>query len=427
LISKPNPIPGLRAIITSFDRNLQLDREKPSPPLLLLCLGSALIAPAAWLDQGGLVPLALLLLLPGLIFNAANRLGAFLVAFAYYAIGARDVPGILHDFFPNLSLLTCIFIWAVQASVLSIPWALAYPLRGISLRQGLLKVTIALLVLTLPPIGLFHWGNPLMVAGLLYPGWQWFGLLLTVGLLALLAVGNRSTRKIQLPLAGALLLALIANFFYAEPTPPKNWYPISLQLGKNPDLWSEEMLMRREFLADLALQKLEGGAEVVIFPESVSGSSRRHQRDVWQKVAEQARAKGAVVLVGEEKWNQDKNGFKNALVGYGEAVETGAVVVSSVVPMPMGEWKFGLEEGAETNLFGSDIVQLQDKQVAFSMCYEDFLFWPHRGLLTGQADLFVSVANQWPSRGTSAETSQDISRASLARLSGVALLTAKNH
>jgi hypothetical protein len=98
-----------------------------------------------------------------------------------------------------------------------------------------------------------------------------------------------------------------------------------------------------------------------------------------------------------------------------------------MVPMPVGDWKFGFEEGAETNIFGSDIVDLHGKKVAFSLCYEDFLLWPHRGLLAGNADVLVSATNQWPSSGTSAEIAQDISRVALARMAGIPILTAKNH
>jgi len=139
-----------------------------------------------------------------------------------------------------------------------------------------------------------------------------------------------------------------------------------------------------------------------------------------------ARARGATVLVGEETWDNARTGFKNALVGYGAEKDGGAVVVSSMVPMPVGDWKFGFEEGAETNIFGSDITDLHGKKVAFSLCYEDFLLWPHRGLLAGRADLLVSATNQWPSSGTSAEIAQDISRAALARMAGIPILTAKN-
>jgi hypothetical protein len=395
--------------------------------LPLLCLLSAGIGMAAWTDHERLLSLVLLLLLPMLIFRAPNRAGAFLVAFAYYGMATRAVPGIICYFFPRLSMEASLSLWGTHTALLALPWVIAFPPHNATAWRRAFSVVVALLILTLPPIGLFHWGTPLMVAGLLYPGWQWTGLLLTTGLLALIVVSGSRTRRIHSGIAGAAILAVVANVSYREPPPPVDWHAVSLQLGKSPELWSDEMASRREFLAERAVHEISHGAKVIIFPESISGSNRRVQSPVWHRVSKAARAQGATVLVGEETWDKARTGFKNALVGYGTETDGGAVFVSSMVPMPIGDWKFGFEEGAETNIFGSDIVNLHGKKVAFSLCYEDFLLWPHRGLLAGRADLLVSATNQWPSSGTSAEIAQDISRAALARMSGVAILTAKNH
>lgn len=414
-------------IIEGVSGALPHDWRRALVSLPLLCLLSAGIGMAAWMNQERLLSLVLLLPLPMLIFRAPNRGGAFLVAFAYYGMATRAVPGIICYFFPGLSMEASLSLWATHTGLLALPWAIAFPPHGATEWRRASSVVIALLILTLPPVGLFHWGTPLMASGLLYPGWSWIGLLITVGLLALIVVSRSQTRRIHAGIAGAAILAVIANVSYREPPPPADWHAVSLQLGKSPELWSDEMASRREFLADRAVHDLSRGAKVIIFPESISGSNRRVQSTVWHRVSTAAMAQGATVLVGEETWNKARTGFKNALVGYGTEKDGGAVVVSSMVPMPIGDWKFGFEEGAETNIFGSDIVNLHGKKVAFSLCYEDFLLWPHRGLLAGRADLLVSAANQWPSSGTSAEISQDISRAALARMAGVAILTAKNH
>jgi hypothetical protein len=361
-----------------------------------------------------------------LVFRAQRRAGAFCIAFAYYGTATRAVSGIIAYFFPSLSMAASLALWAGHTALLALPWALLHAPPQASAARRAAMVLAALLVMTVPPLGLFHWGTPLMAAGLLYPGWQWAGLLLTCALMALLVACKWDARRIHKAIAGAVILAALANTSYRVPAPPAGWHPVSLSFGKSPELWSDEMEERREMLADMAMNSLASGAKVVIFPESIAGSSRRPQPALWQRVADAARERGAIVLVGEEAWNAQRTGFRNALLAYGGG-QYREVMVSSLVPMPVGDWKFGLEEGAETNLLGSDLLALHGRRVAFSMCYEDFLLWPHRGLLAGQAELLVSVSNQWPSSGTSAETSQDRSRAALARLAGVALLTAKNH
>jgi hypothetical protein len=395
--------------------------------LPLLCLLAAGIGTAAWIDQPSLASLALLLLLPLLFFNAGRHSAAFCVAFAYYGTATRAVPGIISYFFPSLATGVNLLLWAGHCTLLALPWALLWvpSTAGSARRAGM--VLLALALLTVPPIGLFHWGSPLMAAGLLFPGWRWAGLSGTAALLALLAVSQWKTRRIHMAVAGLFALSLAANVRYRPPAPPPGWHPVSLQFGKSPELWSDDMAARRDALVGMALLELSKGAKVVIFPESISGSSRRSQQALWQRVSDAARQRGATVLFGEETWNAARTGFRNALVGYGTEADGGAVAVSSMVPMPIGDWKFGLEEGADTNIFGSDVIDLHGQRVAFSMCYEDFLLWPHRGLLAGRAGLLVSATNQWPSSRTSAESAQDRSRAALARLAGVALLTAKNH
>lgn len=391
-----------------------------------LCLLASGVGIAAWMNWAQPLMLCWLLAMPMLVFRALNRVEAFMVAFCYYAVGAKSVPEIILYFFPNLSVFTSLLIWASSAALLAVPWAIAFaPLHAGSIRRTA-GVISALLVLSLPPIGLFHWGSPLMVSGLLYPGLGWIGLAFTVVLLALIAISNVRANKVHIAIGLAAFLAAGTNVLYHEPLPPEDWRAISLESGKNPELWSDEMIAKRLKLGELALAEMSRGAKVVIFPEASSGSSRRSQMALWTRVASEAKLRGATVLVGEETWNASRTSFKNALIGFGSEKDGGAVVVSSMVPMPIGDWKFGLEPGAETNVFGTDLVELHGKRVAFSICYEDFLLWPHRGLLTGHADLFVSSTNQWPSRGTSAEVIQDVSRAALARMAGVPLLTAKN-
>jgi hypothetical protein len=387
------------------------------------CMAAAGIGFAAWTQQETLLPLAVLVFLPALIFQAGSRFGAFLVAAAYYGTATRAVPGIISGFFPGLPAGAELLLWAVHAALLGLPWLILFPRNGAAPLQRAWRAAAALLLAAVPPLGLFHWGSPLMAAGLLYPGWQWCGLAACGALLALLAASSWRAMRIHFAIGALLLLALVANVNFDVAPPPAGWRAVSLELGKSPGLWSDEMAERRQMLADTALRHLEQGDEVLIFPESISGSNRRPQADIWSAVARKTDARGATVLVGEEHWNKARSSFKNALVGYGR----GEVVVSSRVPMPVGDWKFGYEEGAETEIFASDVITLHGKQVAFSMCYEDFLLWTHRGLLRGKAELLVSVSNQWPSSGTSAETAQDISRLALARLAGVPLLIAKNH
>lgn len=393
--------------------------------LPMRCMASAAIGVVAWGSPQFLIALGVLPLLPALILRVLRRRDAFCIAAAYYGSATRAVPGIIAGFFPQLSWAVCLAIWAAHVVLLSVPWALSRIPHGASPGQALARAAWALLLLTVPPLGLLNWGTPLMAAGLLYPGWQAAGLMLTAVLCCLLVAVHRSAHVVQAGIAAAVVAALVANLTYRTPAPVPGWEGVSLNWGRSPDAWSEAMGARHAALVDLALQRLRAGATVVVMPESIAGSSHRPEAALWRRVAEQAEASGAIVLVGQEHWGVPGTGFRNALVAYGGGLH-GEVWVSSQVPMPLGDWKFGLEDGAQTDLMGSDLAFVHGVPVAFSMCYEDFLLWPHRGLLSGRARIMVSAANQWPSSGTSAEAAQDTSRNALARLAGVPLLLAKN-
>ncbi len=394
--------------------------------LIFQCVLSAIVGIFALGDPEGLLPLALFLILPVVVFQAATAFHAFLIAFTYYAVGARAVPGIIAGFFPGLSWVECIAIWAVHAGLLALVWALFHRPPGYGEAQRALRALLLFIVLSVPPVGLFHWGSPLVASGLFYPGLQIYGVLLMAALFIALITFRRSYMVSGTSVAALVLVSLGANLTYSTPPRPEGWHAMSLELGKSPSVWSDEMLAKRQAMVAIAREELQSGAKVVIFPESAAGSNLRPQLDLWQGLAQEAVERGGTILVGQETWNEARSGFQNALIGFGAEVEDNAVFASSIVPMPMGEWKLGFEKGAELNIFGSNIYELAGTRFSILMCYEDFLLWAHPGLLLGKADLLISVANQWPSSGTSSETFQDTSRHALARLAGVALLTAKN-
>jgi apolipoprotein N-acyltransferase len=402
------------------------EKRTVSRILVFQCLLAAAVGMYALSDSDRLLSLALFLVLPVVVFSAATALHAFLIAFTYYTVGARAVPGIIAGFFPGMSWAECISLWAGHAAVLALVWALFHaPPSATAWRRGL-GATLVFIALSVPPIGLVHWGSPLVAAGLFYPGMQIFGVFMMAALFVALVTVRRDRPASMAATAGLLLVSLALNLTYAAPQPPAAWRGVTLDMGRGPGLWSDEMLTRRQTLVAIAREELRAGARVIVFPESVSGSNIRPQLELWQSVADEAARRGSTILVGQETWDESRSGYRNALIGFGAGVDDNRVFASSLVPMPMGEWKFWFEKGAEIDIFGGDVRRLHDRNISISICYEDFLLWAHPGLLTGKADLLVSVANQWPSSGTSSEVFQDTSRKSLARLAGVPLIVAKN-
>jgi hypothetical protein len=88
------------------------------------------------------------------------------------------------------------------------------PLRGVAV------------LLSVPPIGIVGWAHPVTAAGILFPGWSWFGLAAAV--IGLLVMTTR-TRPIAILTLGALWIWSAAN--WTEPNLPHGWIAVDTKFG----------------------------------------------------------------------------------------------------------------------------------------------------------------------------------------------------
>lgn len=94
--------------------------------------------------------------------------------------------------------------------------------------------------------------------------------------------------------------------------------------------------------------------------------------------------------------------------------------------MPMGNWHLGFPGGATPRPFSTDRGEIAGRVIAWSICYEDAVLWPHWFLLTGNPTAMLSLDNDWALRNTFPERVQIISAEQLARMAGVPLISARN-
>ena len=66
-------------------------------------------------------------------------------------------------------------------------------------------------------------------------------------------------------------------------------------------------------------------------------------------------------------------------------------------------------------------LNIAGRRAAFSICYEDFLWWPHWRLLMDQLDILISTSNGWFDADLHTYTHEQSVR-SVAQLAGVPLL-----
>ena len=375
----------------------------------------------AWFDFAGLL---LLLPAPYLILSARTRRDAFCIALAHYlGTGVGIVPS-AQLFWPLQPPIISFCIWLLNAGIIALPWALCHSNQH-SGKTVALRGSLALVILTLPPFGLFHWGSPLLAGGLLFPTLGYAAVVLTVVTIILipaLCLSQKNTWAILLACA-LLLTRLISQTVSVEP-PPANWKGVDTHHGQfNGPVLGNNSLLRMKNVIDESNQALNAGAKLILFPEALLGQQSIVHAAAFRKISARAQEQGAVILVGAENWN-GFGYYHNALNAYGAAT---GVSFKSRVPMPLGDWKPGFKGGAESDVFGSDKVTIGNRDAAVSVCYEDLILWPHWFLLSGKAQVLLAPSNQWGVAGTAAERVQNLSRKALARMAGVPVVSASNH
>lgn len=402
----------------------------PATAFLTLA-GVAAIGVLAWQDAP--VRLLLLLLLPACMNVMPWRWWPFTVAATYFLAGNVELPAMIARFYdpaPGLAYRwgAVLLLTAIQSS----PFLL-YRADAATFGRAW-RMALALLLLTLPGVGFLAWRNPLFVAGLLYPAQGVAGLAATLGLFTVLASGGRTKGGIMVGLAcagfsaGSILHDGDGGVRRSMGYP--GWYAIDTQIP--PENRRDPMRVRAtlpgDVIASEASAVMEIGADVVVFPESILAPATPADRMALALTEARAKRTGVVLLVGQTEPLRPVYGapaWRNTLRAYGA---TTGVVSESRIPMPMGNWR--LQGGVPARPFAPDVVTLRTRsglrRAAISICYEDLLLWPHMGLLTGKADMLVSVGNTWATQHTRADTAQRISASMLSRLAGVPLVRAIN-
>lgn len=387
----------------------------------------------AWRDPISLIGI---LALPLVMTALPWRWWPALVALVYFGTAAAELPAIIARFYSGpqdapVSEMTRYGAPVALAAIQSLPFLLLDPTQPPARRFRRLLGAFALS--TLPPIGLVTWANPLLLAGLAFPGLGLIGLVACAVLLAGAGSGGlaRDTRSrpIVAAVLATLILAVWSNWTMTRNPPPMLDGWVAMNTAIEPQSLRDPLEIRElvpgAIVAYRVRELLPGGAQVLVFPESIIAPRTPADELTLAIMQDEAARAEAVVLVGETIPGRDGR-WRNVVRAYGP--QAGAIVDEARLPMPMGNWRW--RGGVRARPFQSDLVTLPTRtgplRVAMSICYEDTVVWGHWGLLTGQADAMISLANTWATQDTRGDRTQAVSAAMLARLGGVALTRATN-
>ncbi|OQP84510.1 conjugal transfer protein TraB [Rhizobium rhizosphaerae] len=373
----------------------------------------ALSTSAGWISWSGdvlLLPVAGAF--PMLWSLARKRLQATAISAAYFLAASRGLPQGVANFYGQ-DIWPGLLLWLVASSafitVHSVLWA---DHEG---WQKPLRYLAACVAMAVPPLGILGWAHPITAAGVLFPGWGWWGL----GAMAagLIVMTTRYRPAAALAMAGFWLWSAAE---WTPPILPASWIGVDLEMGAS--LGREAGLGRQQKLIDVVRARAPG--TTVVLPESALGFWTPTVGRVWQR---SLAGTGITVIAGAAFI--DSQGYDNVLVKL--SADGTDILYRERMPVPGSMWQpwrawIGDQGGARAHFFANPVVDVGNQSVAPLICYELLVVWPILQSAFHWPDAIVAVGNGWWTTGTSIIDIQRASSEAWACLFGLPLVISFN-
>lgn len=321
---------------------------------------------------------------PALWAFAPSRRVAALVAAAYFLGASRGLPVGTSIFFGE-QLAIGISFWLAASILFVTVHAVLWASKGGWRRP--LRYALAVILMSVPPFGITGWASPITAAGILFPGWGWYGL-------AAMAVGLVIMTTGYWPTA-----ALVLGGFYAwsatswtAPTVPDGWAGINTQFRFTTAGQYADYAQHLETIG-MVRQAAAQGASVVVLPESAFGLWSRTTENLWRRelTGLDVRVVGGAAVV-------DPTGYDNTMMEL--TPETSQVLYRQRMPVPVSMWQPWETGGAHAQVFGNPYVMIDGRRTAPLICYELLLVWPVLQSMMYEPDMIVAVGNGWWTGGS---------------------------
>ncbi len=381
--------------------------------LFVFSAAAAAVGGVAW--SGHLAALALSVAFPPLCFVQDRRLGAYLVAAAYYGAASWPLIGVAALFLgPGASIASGVLLWLAATAVLAAPWPLLW---SPSTTACLWRAPAAVLASCVPPLCIIGWASPLTAAGVLFPGAGWFGI---VGVLALIGSLRLCPRPVIL---AAAVLATAANILYpGDPAPPPGWEGVNTSFGGiGPD--ADDPVASFKVAEWLQQRALNSKAKVIIFPETVVPRWTEATHLFWEQTLAALVASGKTVVIGAGLPIPDSAKYENAVLIRGRGNPESFL---QRIPVPVGMWRPLGRSGVPLHLFGPSVIRINDCRTVILICYEQLLTWPILTSAGHRPTVLVAVANhRWTERSSVSDVKK-VTLESWARLFAIPIMRATN-
>ena len=345
-------------------------------------MGAASIGGIAW--SGWMPAIALAVAMPIAVSLQKDRRAAFLTALGYYAGASWPLmPGAKAFFGPNATWLESALLWLTSSFLLALPFGIFWT-NNIRMRP--LGSFLALIAVTVPPIGLIGWASPLTAAGVLIPGTAWLGLAATL----VLCSSTCAFPRFLATTAG--LLFVIAQATYHHSAPPSSWQAIDTNFGAGFNASDPRLELK---IAE-TIQRIirNSDSKVLIFPEMVIHRWNDAAEAFWQPTLAYARNSDKTMLLGAGlSLPGCRQPYLNAVVILGSHP---AAPFIQRIPVPIAMWKpFSRVDGVPLQSLGAGTAMVTDQRAAILICYEQLLAWPFFASAMERPGVLIGIANDY--------------------------------
>lgn len=349
-----------------------------STGLTILAAGTGTIA---WSGEPRLLPAAMLF--PAFWALAPTPVGAAMVSAGYFLAASWALPQGVANFYGS-GFGAGLALWLGAGLAFVIVHAALWTRRS-GWRKAV-RYGVALLLMSVPPFGIVGWAHPVTAAGILFPGWGWWGFILTA--LGLLAVTLRYRLFVLALLAGVWITSVGT---WAEPRDLQGWIGIDTAFGGQQGEYAGYS-QHRETLA-LVKDAMGAGNDVILLPENAAG--------IWTATTERLWTAGlagadATVITGAIA--VDRDGYDNEMVVI--SASGARTLYLERMPVPVSMWQpwrqwTGAPAGARAHFFANPIVEVASGRAAALICYEQLLIWPVLQSVLHDPDVIIGTGNGW--------------------------------
>ncbi|KQT05208.1 conjugal transfer protein TraB [Rhizobium sp. Leaf391] len=377
----------------------------------LLMAASIAIGVMAWSGHVTLLPVAMGF--PILWSLSRTRLLAALVSAGYFLAASRGLPQGVAAFYSS-NIWPGLLLWFCASMSFVIVHAIFWTKKA---GTRPFRYLLAAVIMAIPPFGITGWAHPVTAAGVLFPGWGWWGLgFMTAGLAGLV---TRFWPAVAIALTGFWLWSAA---FWTDPKLAEAWRGVDLQLGVS--LGRDAGLQRQRDMIATVRGVASDGALYVVLPESALGFWTPTVERLWTGILRDGNATviaGALLL--------DARGYDNVLVAIDR--KGSHILYRERMPVPGSMWQpwrswLGESGGARADFFANPVVSIGTSRAAPLICYEQLIVWPILQSMLHDPDFVVAVGNGWWTEGTSIVAIQRATTTAWAKLFAKPLVIAFN-